>query len=248
MEGSMRYCNDASHALADPRTEHFQRVSCNAPLAHIPGDRVSGPWRWVHARPSEQERARALARITAPLAGLPMIEVLNSPPSRAPAPALGVRRKARPTRRADSATTRPGTSSSLSSSSASAASQGYRSAMSEDNVRRAMEALTLSERRDVERRVRFQETGSEGRSREAVGGGQSGCGQAMVEARERVRAGKAEAEAEKAEEWEVVEPEEGGDDEDESTDEESSDDDSTDDEEWVLESDGMLVAEVVEFV
>ncbi|KAK0980018.1 hypothetical protein LTS01_012202 [Friedmanniomyces endolithicus] len=244
MEGSMRYCNDASHALADPRTEHFQRVSCNAPLAHIPGDRVSGPWRWVHARPSEQERARALARITAPLAGLPMIEVLNSPPSRAPAPALG----ARPTRRADSATTRPGTSSSLSSSSASAASQGYRSAMSEDNVRRAMEALTLSERRDVERRVRFQETGSEGRSREAVGGGQSGCGQAMVEARERVRAGKAEAEAEKAEEWEVVEPEEGGDDEDESTDEESSDDDSTDDEEWVLESDGMLVAEVVEFV
>ncbi len=70
----------------------------------------------------------------------------------------------------------------------------------------------------------------------------------MVEARERVRAGKAEAEAEKAEEWEVVEPEEGGDDEDESTDEESSDDDSTDDEEWVLESDGMLVAEVVEFV
>ncbi|KAK0854797.1 hypothetical protein LTR03_002231 [Friedmanniomyces endolithicus] len=94
MEGSMRYCNDASHALADPRTEHFQyiphphphatasssaplltlwptcpfrRVSCNAPLAHIPGDRVSGPWRWVHARPSEQERARALARIVRPI-------------------------------------------------------------------------------------------------------------------------------------------------------------------------------------
>ncbi|KAK0248399.1 hypothetical protein LTS09_016459 [Friedmanniomyces endolithicus] len=154
--------------------------------------------------------------------------------------------QAKPTRRADSATTRAG--GPLYSSSSSAASQGYRSAMSEDNVRRAMEALTLSVRRDGERRVRFEETGSEDRLRGTMEVGQSGCGQAMVEARERVRARKAEAEAEKAEEWEVVEPEEGGDDEDESTDEESSDDDSTDDEEWVLESDGMVVAEVVEFV
>lgn len=57
--------------------------------------------------------------------------------------------QAKPTRRVDSATTREGTSSSLSLSSASA-SREYRSATSEDNVRRAMEALTLSERRDVE--------------------------------------------------------------------------------------------------
>ncbi|KAK1825100.1 hypothetical protein LTR12_000389 [Friedmanniomyces endolithicus] len=117
--------------------------------------------------------------------------------------------------------------------------------MSEDNVRQAMEALTLGEKRDGERRVRFQETGSEGPLRETVGGGQSGCGQAMVEARERVRAGKAEAE--EAEEWEVVE-EEQEEEEQESSDEESTDEESSDDEEWVLESDGMVVAEVVEFV
>ncbi|KAK0326251.1 hypothetical protein LTR82_002997 [Friedmanniomyces endolithicus] len=157
---------------------------------------------------------------------------------------------ARPSRRADSATTRAGTVSSLSSSlAASAASREYRSALSEDNVRQAMEALTLGEKRDSERRVRFQATGSEDRLRGPVGGGQSGCGQAMVEARERVRAGK-----EEAEEWEVVEEEEQEEEqeeeehEQESSDEESTDDESSDDEEWVLESDGMVVAQVVEFV
>ncbi|KAK0277961.1 hypothetical protein LTR35_000616 [Friedmanniomyces endolithicus] len=229
-----------------------RRVSCNAPLAHIPGDRVGGEWRWVHARPSDPERARALARITAPLAGLPMVEVLDSPPSWAPAPALGVRRKARPTRRADSATTRAGPASSSSSPLWSSASQGYRSASSEDNVRLAMEALILSERRDGERRVRFEETGSEDRLRGTMEVGQSACGQAMVEARERVRARQAEAEAEKVEEWEVVEQEE-EEEEEESIDEESivaesTDEESSDDEEWVLQSDGIVVAEVVEFV
>ncbi|KAK0257736.1 hypothetical protein LTR91_006278 [Friedmanniomyces endolithicus] len=222
-----------------------KRVACRTRLVHVPGDRVAGPWRWVHARPSDQERARALARITAPLAHLPLFEVPDSPP-RSPS----ARRRARPSRRADSATTRAGTVSSLSSSlAASAASREYRSALSEDNVRQAMEALTLGEKRDSERRVRFQATGSEDRLRGPVGGGQSGCGQAMVEARERVRAGK-----EEAEEWEVVEEEEQEEEqeeeehEQESSDEESTDDESSDDEEWVLESDGMVVAQVVEFV
>ncbi|KAK0346434.1 hypothetical protein LTR91_011984 [Friedmanniomyces endolithicus] len=118
--------------------------------------------------------------------------------------------------------------------------------MSEDNVRQAMEALTLGEKRDGERRVRFEEMAPWSGSHGTVRGGQSGCGQAMVEARERVRVSKAEAEAEKAEEWEVIEQEE--EEEEGSTDEESTDDESSDDEEWVLESDGMVVAEVVEFV
>ncbi|TKA65486.1 hypothetical protein B0A55_10084 [Friedmanniomyces simplex] len=201
-DSSTARCDDACHANGDPRTEDTSKLD-------VPGVRVGDVRRWVHAKPTHQERAMALARITALLDRLPMIPV-EDPRAR----------KAKPSRRVDSAVSGAGPSSS-SSSCGRARSVSYH-----DFVRNAMEAMTLIEKEKGKPHPHARETQATPLRRTALNG-QPYYGQRMAEARERVMASR-EAQAKEVEEWELVE-------EDQLVDG------------WVFESEGMVVPETMEF-